>query len=96
MTNKVIFFCGRKLKLVIVRADIFVMPVFHSKTFRDGSELDKSEAFVQVPRVRVGFDDGIELQYPEAALFSLFETVFHEHFADVLAPGFRSDRIARI
>ena len=70
------------------------MPVLHSKTFRNGSELDKSEAFVQVPRMRVAFDDGIELQDSEAMFFSLLETVLYEHFADVLAPGFRSDRIA--
>ena len=72
------------------------MPVLHSKTFRNGSELDKSEAFVQVSRVRVAFDDGIELQYSEAVLFSLFETVLHQLFADVLASGLRSDRLARI
>ena len=97
MTNKVIlFFCGSELQLVIVRTNVFVMSVLHSETFRDGSELDKPEAFVQVPRVRVAFDDGIELQDSEAVLFSLFETVFHEHFADVLASGFRSDRVARI
>ena len=72
------------------------MPVLHSKTFRNGSELDKSEAFVQVPRVRVAVDDSIKLQDSEAELFSLFETVLHQLFADVLAPGFRSDRVARI
>ena len=72
------------------------MPVLHSKTFRNGSELDKSEAFVQVPRMRVAFDDGIVLQYSEAVLVSLFETVLHQLFADVLASGFRSDRVARI
>ena len=97
MPNKVIlFFCGRELQFVIVRANVFVMSVLHSETFRDGSELDKPEAFVQVSRMRVAFDDGIELQNSEAVPFSLFETVLHEHFADVLAPGFRSDRVARI
>ena len=97
MTNKVIlFFCGSELQLVIVRADVFVMSVLHSETFRDGSELDKPEAFVQVPRMRVAFDDGIELQNSEAMLFSLFKTVLHQLFADVLAPGFRSDCVASI
>ena len=85
MTNKVIlFFCGSELQLVIVRADVFVMSVLHSETFRDGSELDKPEAFVQVPRMRVTFDDGVELQYPEAVLFSLFETVLYEHSMTLL------------
>lgn len=76
------------LQFVVVRADVFVMAVFHSKPFRDGAEQDKSETFVQVARMSVAFDNGIELQDSKSVLFSLFKAVLHEHFADMLASGF--------
>ena len=72
------------------------MAVFHSKPFRDGAELDKSETFVQVARMSVAFDNGIELQDSKSVLFSLFKAVLHEHFADMLASGFWRNRIACI
>ena len=79
-----------------VRADVFVMSVLHPEPFGNGAELHKSETFVQVSRMRIAFDDGVELQDSKSVFFSLFETVLHKHFADVLAPGFRGDGIARV
>ena len=40
------------------------MSVFHAEAAGDDAELDKSKALIQVPRVRVGRDDGVELLFP--------------------------------
>ena len=60
------------LKFVVVRANIFKMPVLHPKAIRDCPELRKSEAFVKVSRMRIAFNDGVELQDAEAVLLGLF------------------------
>ena len=52
-----------RLQHVIIRADILVMSVFHAEAAGDNAELDKSKALIQVPRVRVGRDDGVELLF---------------------------------
>ena len=49
---------------MIVGADILVMAVLHTESAGDNAELDKSKALIQVPRVRVGRDDGVELLFP--------------------------------
>ena len=48
---------------MIIRADILVMSVFHAEAAGDDAELGKPEALIQVPRVRVGRDDGVELLF---------------------------------
>ena len=47
---------------MVIRANVFEMSVFHSEPVRDCSELLKSQALVKVSRMRVAFDNGVELQ----------------------------------
>ena len=58
---------------VIVRADILVMAVFHAEAAGDDAELHEAEAFVEMPRVGVGGDDGVELQDAKAQPLALHE-----------------------
>ena len=58
---------------VIVRADVLVMAVFHAEAAGDDAELHEAEAFVEMPRVGVGGDDGVELQDAKAQPFALHE-----------------------
>ena len=58
---------------VIVRADVLVMAVFHAEAAGDDAELHEAEAFVEMPRVGVGGDDGVELQDAKAQPLALHE-----------------------
>lgn len=40
------------------------MAVLHAEAAGDDAKLGKPEALIQVPRVRVGRDDGVELLFP--------------------------------
>ena len=82
------------LKFVVIRADVLEMPVLHPETVRDCPELLKAETLIEVPRMRIALDDGVELQNAEAVLLGLFQAIFHELFADVLAPRVRRDCVA--
>ena len=56
----------------------------------------KPRALVQVPRVCVAGDDGVELQDAEAVRPALPETVGHQLFADVQTARFPLDRVAGV
>ena len=57
---------------MVVRADVFEMPVFHPETVWDCPELFETEALVKVSRMRIALNDGVELQDAEAVLLGLF------------------------
>ena len=79
-----IFFCCF-LQFVIIRADVFVMPVFHQESVRNCPDLDESEALIEVACMRIALDNRVELQNLEADFFCLRKAIFHKKFADVLA-----------
>ena len=60
------------------------MPVFSSESAGNGSQWDKSEPFIKMPRVDVAFHDRIELQYSEAQTPAGFHAMLHQLFADML------------
>ena len=74
---------------MVVRADVLEMTVLHPEPVRDCPELLKSESLVEVSRVRIALDDGVELQNAKAVFLGLLQAVFHEFFANVLAARFR-------
>ena len=59
------------------------MSVFHAEAAGDDAELDEAEAFVEMPRMGVGGDDGVELQHAEPDPFALHERIHDQFFADV-------------
>lgn len=70
---------------MIVRAYVLIVAVFHSESVRDGPQLFEAEPFVQMSRVDVVFDDGVELEDFESQFFSFFEAVEHQLLADMQA-----------
>ena len=72
------------------------MAVFHAEAAGDGAEGLKAKALVQVPRVRVAGDDGVELQNPEAMCPALFEAVRNQLFTDVQTARFALDSVAGV
>ena len=72
------------------------MAVLHAEAAGDDAERLEAEALVQVPRVCVAGDDGVELQDAEAARPALPETVGHQLFADVQTARFPLDRVAGV
>lgn len=61
------------------------MAVLHAEAAGDNAELGKPEALIQVPRVRVGRDDGVELQHPEAVRPALHKAV-DTSFSPICSP----------
>ena len=84
------------LQHMIIWADILVMAVVHAEAAGDDAEGSEAEALVQMPRVRIAGDDGIELQDAEAVRPALLETVGHQLFADVQTARRAFDGIACI
>ena len=59
------------------------MSVLHPEALGNGADLAKAQALVQMARVDIRGDDGVELQHAEAVRLRLCQTVGNELFADV-------------
>ena len=46
---------------MIVRTDVFIMPVLHTETAGDSPDLLKAQPLVQMTRMDVTFHHGVEL-----------------------------------
>lgn len=74
--------------LNIIRADILVAAVFHSEAAGDSAELFEADALIEVARVGVRPDDGVELDHSEALFMRPADALEHQLFADVLSSAF--------
>lgn len=81
---------------VKIGANILIMPVLHAKAAGNGTELLKTEPFIEMPRMDVGGHDRVELQNTKTVQPCLNEAVFNQFFADMQSPAPAADRIARI
>ena len=63
---------------MVIRTDIFIVPILHAKTSRDRSQLYEPEALIEMSCVNIALNYCIELKYPEAQLFSLFKAVYNK------------------
>ena len=63
---------------------------------RNGTELCEAKPLVEVPRMDVAFDDGVELENSEPVFLRLCKAVKDEFLADVPPTAFRADGIARV
>ena len=68
---------------MIVRAYVFIMPVFHAESFWNHPKLDKSQSFIQVSCMDIGRNHRIKLQNFKVMSCSLFQTVQHKFFPDI-------------
>ena len=87
---------SRWSEFVIIRADIFVMSVFHPKAFWNGAKGHKTKTFIQMSCVNVGCDNGIELQNGKTVEFSLHQTVGYQLFSNVKPAGIPADGVAGV
>lgn len=74
--------------LYIIRADVLVAAVLHSEAAGDSAELFEADALIEMARVDVRPDDGVELEHSEALFMRLTDAVEHQLFADVLSSAF--------
>ena len=81
---------------MIVRTDIFIMPVLHEKAIRDRAQLYKSQPLIQVSRVDIVFHDCIKLKDPEPKPFPLDQAILDQLLPDMSPPAGGTDRIAGI
>lgn len=72
------------------------MSVFHAKSAGNRAQLLEAEAFVEVPCVYVGGDDGVELYDAEAMDGALFQTVADEFFTNMESAAVSTDGIAGV
>lgn len=56
-----VFYNRYCLQHMIVRADVFIMPVLHTETDGDSPDLLKAQPLVQMTRMDVTFHHGVEL-----------------------------------
>ena len=84
------------LEIMVIGADILEMPVLHAEALGDRAELGEAETFVEMPRVDVRGDDGVELQDAKAVRLALRETVGDERLTEVQSACRALDGIARV
>ena len=63
------FFITPLRQFLAVRADVGEGAVLHAEAVRNGSKLGEAKPLVEVPRVDIAFDDGVELE--DACLFGM-------------------------
>ena len=72
------------------------MAVLHAEALGDRAELGEAEPFIEMPRVDVRGDDGVELQDAKAVRLALRETVGDERLTEVQSAYRALDGIARV
>lgn len=81
------FFCRISLKLVIIRANVGISPVYPAETLWYSAELPETKPFIEMTGADILRNDRIELQNSEAELFSDPERIANKRFADMLSPA---------
>ena len=81
---------------MVIRTDIFVMAVFHSKAIFDCSKLNKSKPLIQMSCVNIRCYNCIELKNSKTVLLSLNKTIAHKFFTDMKSAKIFVNRITCI
>ena len=81
---------------MVVGTYILKVAVLHAEALGDGAELGEAETLIEVPRVDIRGDDGVELQDAEAVRPALRETVGDQGLAEVQAARCALDGVARV
>ena len=69
---------------MIVRANVFIMPILHPKATGDCPELNKTKSFIQMSCVDITLYNRIELKHTKAEIFCVLQAIKHQFFTDVL------------
>ena len=68
---------------MIIRVDVFKMPILHAKSLWDYAKLDKAQSFIEMSCMDVGCDNGIKLQDAKAMSLALEQAVTNQLFPNV-------------
>ena len=92
------FHCKREnvLQRMIVKTDILVMPIFHSKAVGNSSHLLETQSLIEMPCMNIRFYDSIKLQDFVPVNLGLFQAVIYKLFANMKPPALTCDSITRI
>ena len=71
---------------MIIRANVFIVPILHSKSSGDCSKLNKTQPLVQMPGRSIAFNNSIELENTEAKILCDLQAVQNQLFTDMLTP----------
>ena len=77
------------LQLNVIRTDVFIMPVFHTKTIWDNTQLREAYSFVKMSCVDISFNNSVELQYAKTDVFRFLNAVLDKFLADMLSTASR-------
>ena len=66
-----------------IRADVGKRTVIHPESARYHTKLREPKPLIEMARMDIAFDDGVELEHAESVRLGLGEAVKHELFADV-------------
>ena len=81
---------------MIIRADVFVAPVFHAESARNGVKLFEAETFIEMSCMNVGSNDGVELQDAKSMDSPLLQAVTDKLFADMQSAAVPADGVAGV
>ena len=81
---------------MVIRADILITSVFHTKAAWNRTQLNEAKALIQMSRVYIAFDNSIKLQHTKAKLPAHTQAIEHQFLSDVLSSCIRCNSIACI
>lgn len=73
------------LQFEVILADILISAVFQLKAGRNRPGLNEAKPFVQMSGIRVAFYNSVKLHNSKAGCSGLFDTVFHQLFANMVS-----------
>ena len=81
---------------MIIRANVFIVSILHPESSGDCSKLNETQSLIQMSGMNIAFHNGIELEHTETKILSVFQTVKHQFFTDMLSPACGGYRITGI
>ena len=84
------------LQLVIIRTDVFIMPILHPESTGNRTKLYKTKPLIQMAGMNIALDHSIELEDSKAMLRGLFQAVQNQFLSDVKSAAGRCYGIARV
>ena len=74
---------------MIIRTNVFIVPILHPESSGDCSKLNKPQPFVKMPGMGITLNNGIELEYTKAKIFCDLQAVQDQFFTNMLSTACR-------
>ena len=72
---------------MIIRANVFIVPILHPESSGDCSKLNETQPLVQMSGMGIVLNNGVELENAEAKILCDLQAVQNQFFTDVLSPA---------